>query len=150
MGLFDFLFGKKKMSLEEADKINDKFIAKNPTPVNDENALMRQAAKSMSSRNFGDAIDSYTKLAELYPAKKGLYESQIGAAFFFLGNYTKALEYYVSALKNGADKNMMDDNIWEASEELFNTNKDKKVLENYLEIFPDGRYKKQANTLLQN
>lgn len=150
MGLFDFLFGKKKLTLEEADKINDKYIAKNPTPANDENGLMRQAAKAMSSKNFGDAVDLYTKLAEQYPSNKGLYESQIGAAYFFLGNFVKAIEYYISALYNGADKRMMDDNIWEATEELFHQTKDKNLLDNYLQIFPTGNYRKQAEMLLLN
>jgi len=150
MGLFDFLFGKKKMTLETADKTNDKFIAKNPVPTNDENDLMRKAAKSMSSQNFAEAIELYTQLANRYPTNKGLYEGQIGAAYYFLGDYAKAIESYTSALHNGGDKNMMDDNIWEAAEAIYGQTKDKKAIEEYVVVFPNGNYKKKAEKLLQD
>jgi len=150
MGLFDFLFGKKKMTLETADKTNDKFIAKNPVPTNDENDLMRKAAKSMSSQNFAEAIELYTQLANRYPTNKGLYEGQIGAAYYFLGDYAKAIESYTSALHNGGDKNMMDDNIWEAAEAIYGQTKDKKAIEEYVIVFPNGNYKKKAEKLLQD
>jgi tetratricopeptide (TPR) repeat protein len=149
MGLFDFLFGKKKMTLETADKINDKYTAQNPVAVDSENELMRKAAKSMSSGNFTEAIDLYTELAGKYPQKKGLYEGQVGAAYYFLGDYAKAIESYTSALNNGGDKSMMDDNIWEATEAIYGQTKDKKAVEEYVALFPNGSYKKKAEKLLQ-
>ena len=149
MGLFDFLFGKKKMTLETADKINDKFIAQNPVPADSENDLMRKAAKSMSSKNFTEAVDLYMELANKYPQNKGLYEGEVGAAYYFLGDYAKAIESYTSALNNGGDKSMMDDNIWEATEAIYGQTKDKKVVEEYVALFPSGNYKKKADKLLQ-
>jgi hypothetical protein len=45
MGLFDSLFGKKKMTLEDADKKNDEFIGKNPVAKNDEDEMMRKICR---------------------------------------------------------------------------------------------------------
>lgn len=157
MGLFEALFGKKKLTLEGADKKNDDFIAKNPLPQNNENEMMRNAAKLMSSKNFTESIILYEKLAEEYPKNKGLYESQIGAAYYFLGDYTKAVEYYISALNNGGNKSMMDDNIWEAAEaaskldvliEDGSINSPNYLIKKYVELFPDGEYIKKAKSIL--
>ncbi|MDD3877084.1 MAG: hypothetical protein PHT69_10710 [Bacteroidales bacterium] len=147
MGLFDFLFKKKSLTLEEADKLNDTFIAKNPIPKDDENSMMRQAAKLMSGQQFEDSIELYTKLAENYPANRGLYQSQIGAAYYFLADYNKAISFYTAALNNGADKGMMDDNIWEATEALFKQTGEKAHLDNYKLLFPEGNYVKKAEKL---
>jgi tetratricopeptide (TPR) repeat protein len=157
MGLFDTLFGKKKITLDDADKINDEFIKNSPVAINDENEMMRNASKLMSSKKHSESIDLYTKLSESYPKNKGLYESQIGANYYFLGDYEKAIEYYVSAMNNGSNKNMMDDNIWEAAEafsklqtpakdgSIINT---KSLIEKYIEIFPNGSYVKKAKNIL--
>lgn len=157
MGLFDALFGKKKMSLKNADQKNDEFIAKNPVPENDENELMRKASKLMTSEKYTESLELYKKLAEEYPANKGLYESQVGAAYFFLGEYENAVEHYVVSLNNGGDRDMMDDNIWEAAEAYSDLNiltEDGSVvspnglIEKYLELFPEGSYAKKARKIL--
>eukprot|EP01041_Mallomonas_annulata_P032156 gene32156-54589_t len=148
MGFFDSLFGKKKTTLADADKKNDTYIAANPTPANDENGMMRQAAKLMSSQKFAESIELYTKLANDYPAKRGLYESQVGVGHFFLGDYEKAFETYVTAWKNGADAGMMDDNIWEAAEALYKKNGNKSWVEQYLQHFPKANHKKAAEKIL--
>lgn len=148
MGLFDFLFGKKKTTLADADKANDHFIAKNPVAQDDESALMREASKLMTGSRFAEAVEAYAALAEKYPAKKGLYESQVGAGYYFLGEYAKAIDAYTSALHNGGDKNMMDDNIWEAAEALYGQTKDTAPVRAYLELFAGGNHKKKAEKLL--
>lgn len=148
MGFFDALFGKKKTTLEQADKKNDAYIAGNPTPTNDENGMMRQAAKLMSSQKFAESMELYTKLASEYPAKRGLYESQVGVGHYFLGEYEKAFETYVKAMENGADAGMMDDNIWEAAEVLYKKDGSKTWVEKYLQLFPKANHKKAAEKLL--
>jgi len=157
MGLFDALFGKKKNTLEDMDKKNDDFISKNPMAKNDEDEQRRNAAKLMTSKKFKESLDLYKKLSENYPKDKGLYESQIGAAYYFLGDYEKAIEYYVSSMNNGGNKSMMDDNIWEAAEAFSKLEilmedgsiKDSKYLvEKYIEIFPTGSYVKNAKNIL--
>lgn len=148
MGFFDFLFGKKKPTLEDANKINQEFIAKNPTPINDENGFMRQASGFLTSGQFPKAIVAYTELAQNYPTNKGLYLSQVGVAHHYSGEYQKAIDFYIQALEAGEDANMMDDNTWEACEELYKETKDKTCINTYLQHFPEGSYVKQARKLL--
>jgi tetratricopeptide (TPR) repeat protein len=149
MGLLNFLFGKKSkpMTFEEADRINNRHIATTKAKDEEDN-LMRQAAKAMSSKNFDNAIEQYTYLANLYDTKRGLYESQVGAAYYFKEEYGKALEWYIAALQHGADKSMMDDNIWEAVEALYDDTSNKDYLLSYQELFPNGQYHKKATALL--
>jgi predicted GNAT family acetyltransferase len=40
----------------------------------------------------------------------------MGAAYFFLGEYEKAITCYTQAIKHGVDEAMMQDNIDEARE----------------------------------
>jgi tetratricopeptide (TPR) repeat protein len=156
MGLFNALFGNKK-SLKEADKLNDDHLAKNPVAKNDENEMMRNASKLMTSKKFQESLDLYKKLSENYPDNRGLYESQVGAAYYFLGEYEKAVEYYISAMNNGGNKSMMDDNIWEAAEAFSKLDillengsiiNPKNLIEKYLELFPNGSYAKKAKQVL--
>jgi tetratricopeptide (TPR) repeat protein len=157
MGFFDFIFGKKKLTLEEADKKNDAFFAKNPVAKNEENELMRNAAKLMSSKQFNECIAAYTHLAQSYPSNQGLYEGQIGAAYYFLDDYDKAVEYYELGLQHGANASMMDDNIWEAAEEFAKVDvlledgrviKPKHLVERYIALFPKGNHIKKAQKAL--
>ena len=148
MGLFDFLFRKNKMTLGQANKVNQEFISMNPEPKNDEDSLMRQASSAMTGKDFEKSIILYQKLVNDYPDNKGLYLSQIGAAYFFLNEFNLAIEYYVKARDNGADNNMMDDNIWEACEAIYKNDNDKTVIEMYLEYYPNGSYVKKAQKMM--
>lgn len=149
MGFFDFIFGKKGSSslLEEMDRENERFISKNPA-VSEEDAMMRNAASLMTSGRFKESLDAYLLIAEKFPEKKGLYQSQVGANYYFLGEFEKAIEYYVEARGNGMDASMIDDNIWEALEALYGRTKDKKYLRRYLELCPNGAYTKKVNKLI--
>lgn len=150
MGLFDFIFGKKKITLDEANKVNEDFIRKNPTPKDEENALVRKASSLLTSRNFEASIEVYQQLAEKFPENKGLYLSQIGANYFFMQSYEKALQIYIEALQAGAHKDMMDDNIWEVCEVLYKQSQDKGRLTQYLSLFPAGSHSKKAQSLLNS
>jgi|GEM_PF-1767485 len=149
MGLFSF-FKKKKPSitLEEGNAINQEYAAANPVPPDQENALLRQASSLMTSRKFQESIQVYHQMADQFPEKRGLYLSQIGANYYFMGEFQMAMDYYVKGLEAGADKRMMDDNIWEAVEELAKGDHGKAAAEQYLQLFPDGSYKKKAEKLL--
>lgn len=148
MGLFDSLFGKKKITLEEANEENKEFISKNTEPKNDEDSLMRQASSALTNGEFEKSIELYKNLASDYPEKKGVYLSQVGVAFYFLNDFNKAIEYYLNAKENGADSDMMDDNTWEACEAIYKNESDKTALEKYLNYFPNGSYAKKAKKIL--
>ena len=146
MGFFD-IFKSSKKTLEQADAINDKVIAESE-PSNDEDGLMRQASKAITSSNFEEGKKLYLQLAESYPANKGMYLSQVGVAEHFLGKYSNAVDYYLQAKEAGENESMMDDNVWEACEELFDANGDKAIIQTYLDHFPEGDYVKKANKKL--
>lgn len=149
MGFFDFLFGKKKkMTLDEANEVNKDFVKKNPEAKDNENALMRQASSFLTSGRFEEAAKGYTELANAYPEKKGLYLSQVGAAYYFLKQYDKAIANYVESRNNGMDEDMIDDNIWEACEAIHERDGSTDTFNTYLKHCPNGSYAKKAKKFL--
>lgn len=147
MGLFDFLRGKKKMGLADADRKNQAHIAANPEPKNTEDALMRKASSLMTSGQFIESAAVYDQLASEYPERKGLYQSQVGVSYFFRQDYIQAFTWYEIALENGADRSMMDDNMFEAAEIQFKNAGDGSLLEKYMGHFPGGQHIKKARKL---
>ncbi|MFN8285411.1 MAG: hypothetical protein U0V74_01590 [Chitinophagales bacterium] len=163
MGFFDFLKSKKKednvssfgkidsnnkgLSFEEAKQAREAFLTMLDTSE-PKSKLVNAASGMLLNKNFDGAIEAYQKIAEKYPEAAADCESQIGAAWYFKGDYKKAIEGYVAALNKGADKGMMDDNIWEAAEALYKADGNKEHLQNYLSIFPEGQYAKQARKAL--
>lgn len=150
MGFFDSLFGKKKMTLDEANQVNQSYTQQNPVPASNQNAMVRNATSLMSSRKFQQSAEIYQQLVDQYPENKGTYLSQIGACQYFLGDYDKAIEYYVAALDNGADRGMMDDNVFEACEAIFKGTQLPADIERYLELFPAGNHLRAAKKLVGN
>ncbi|MCI5057949.1 MAG: hypothetical protein MRY83_17680 [Flavobacteriales bacterium] len=149
MGFFAKIFGKKdSMTLEEANDINQQYIEDNPTPTDDENGLLRRASSALTSGSFKEAVQIYEEMAEKFPESKGMYLSQVGAAYYFLNEFDKAIEYYISARDHGADASMMDDNIWEACEAIYKNTNEINSIQRYLELCPNGSYTKKANKLI--
>lgn len=165
MGLFDFLFGKtdeqdkttaygrinkedtnEGMDFTQAQKMREAFLS--VMSQDDEDRAFNAASGLMLKGAFQQTIEAYQHLAEKYPTRLGDCESQIGAAYHFQKQYDRAIEYYLSAEKNGADSSMMDDNIWEACLAAFKKNTDKTYIHKYLELRPNGSYIKKANKLL--
>jgi tetratricopeptide (TPR) repeat protein len=163
MGLLDFLFGKKNdkqhvyarlddenfqqgLNVEKAQKMRDAFLA--IMIQDDEDKSFNAASGLMLKGAFNETIEAYQDLAQKYPHRKGDCESQVGAAYHFLKNYDKAIECYVSAERNGADANMMDDNIWEACLAAYQITEEKNYIRQYLEIRPNGNYVKKAKKFL--
>ncbi|MEM9982459.1 MAG: hypothetical protein AAF734_08185 [Bacteroidota bacterium] len=151
MGLFDFLFGKKKnktTTLEGAKKENEAYIKENPTPIDDEDGMMRKAASLLSSGEFKASMELYQQMAEKFPDKKGLYLSQVGANQYFLGQYEEAIDTYLQAKEAGFEESMIDDNVFEACEALYKQRNEKMFLEKYVSLFPNGNHLKKAHKLL--
>lgn len=164
MGFFDFLKpkkkeetdqnamgfiskdGKKGMSFEEAQDMREHFLS--VMSQDDRNKEFNAAAGLMLKKAFDTGIEAYELLAKKYPDSLGLCESQIGAAYFFKEEYEKAIEYYIAAMNHGENKDMMDDNIWEAYEVLFQNTKDKEYLAKYLGLFPQGSYAAKAKKMM--
>ena len=149
MGLFDmFKKTEKKSTLEEADRINKEYLAENPVPHNDENALMRRASSLITAQKFQEGLELYKQLANDYPKNRGLYLSQVGVGYHFLHEFDKAIDYYVQSRDTGYEPSMNDDNIWDACELEYSLTKDKSSLQKYLGLCPDGNHAKEAQKLL--
>ena len=148
MKLFDFLFGKEKLNLEEGDKIHDEFYSKMSVLLSEESELTKKAIKLLTSGKHAESIELYKKLIEHYPAQISTYESQIGANYYFLGEFEKAIKYYTSSMNNGFSTSMSDDNIWEAYLALFEKTKDKNYIVRYFQQFPQGNFSKEATKIL--
>jgi hypothetical protein len=83
--------------------------------ITDEAATaINAAARLLVGKKFRDAIIAYTDIGRRYPERRGVCESQIGAAHYFLGEFQDAVAHYMAAKQLGADSAMMDENINEA------------------------------------
>lgn len=158
MGLFDSFFGKKKdnvlvhtnnLSMQEMEQIQNSLEDK--MAPEDYNNTFNQACRLVPKGKYAEALAMFeqVKANTADPEQKGTCDNQIGVCHFFLGDYEKAIESYASSFKNGFDKGMADDNIWEACEKLMEKEKDKaKWARHYLGILPQGNYSSKAQKLL--
>jgi tetratricopeptide (TPR) repeat protein len=168
MGIFDFFrtkketdestsfFGFASKEAEEGKGLDQAQIQKFQTEflsildTNDEQKAVNFAANLMGKGAFQPCIEAYQKLCEKYPHRKGTFEGQIGAAYFFLGDYEQAIQYYLQARANDASNaDMMDDNIWEACETIYNEQGKREAVEQYKLYCPNGKYLKKADAILK-
>lgn len=147
MGFLGSLFKKTstEADLDAAKQERAKFLAHTTTDKESDEA--NAASALMLDRKFVECIAAYEAFAQKYPHRRGDADSQIGAAHYFLGDFHKAIEFYVSARTHGADESMMDDNIWEACEALIEKG-DRAGAQRYLDLCPGGSYVKKAKKAL--
>ena len=158
MGLFDSFFGKKKdnlithtnnLSMEEMEKIQDSLSDK--MAPEDYNNTFNQACRLVPKGKYADALMMFEQVKSKAPDQntKATCDNQIGVCYFFLGDFEKAIEYYRSSFQNGFNKDMADDNIWEACEKLMKKDNDNvKWARHYISILPNGNYLKNAQKFL--
>ncbi|MCC5944593.1 MAG: hypothetical protein JJT94_06630 [Bernardetiaceae bacterium] len=118
--------------------------------TSDEDRAFNFAAQLMAKGAYQNCIQAYQQLCERYPDQRGTCEGQIGAAYFFLGEYEQAIHYYLEAREHDASNaDMMDDNIWEACETIYNEHGNRRAIEQYAVYCPDGKYLKKAAAILR-
>ena len=105
----------------------------------------------MGGQKYDEMIAFNQQIIDKYPNTNAVGNGHnfIGVAYFFKKDYQKAMDHYYLAAENGMDSGMMDDNIWEATELLYQQSGDPTYLENYKEKSPNGAYIKKANKLLK-
>ena len=136
----------KGISRNTAGRMQDQYLER--LAMDDLDTAINLAARQLLDGDYEKSIQSYVNIKSIWPEQTGMANSQIGAAYFFLGKYDQAIEYYVSARELGADASMMDDNIWEACETLFKMTGLKDHIHTYLELCPNGQYVKDARRAL--
>lgn len=113
--------GPKGLSLEEAARRQAELL---PHLETDEvGAKINAAAQLLTAQRFDDCISAYQAIAVQHPDRAGDCLGQIGACYFFKGEFSNAIQSYVLAKKKGAHPGMMDDNIQEAQEALAEANR---------------------------
>ena len=147
MGFLGSLFGKttREADLDAAKVEREKFLANATT--DDVSDALNAASGLLLDQKYAESIAAYRAIIEKYPDERGTAESQVGAAQYFLGQFSEAIDSYVAARSHGADESMMDDNIWEACEALVKKG-EKAAAQRYLELCPTGSYLKKAQKAL--
>ena len=79
---------------------------------------MEAAALLMKNQRFGACIEAYQLVSEEHPEEAGTCHGQMGAAYYFLGQYKPAIIHYKRALLLGEDAPMMRENIEEARDAM--------------------------------
>ncbi|WP_431123594.1 hypothetical protein [Flagellimonas flava] len=145
---FSNLFkGKQSVSLKEAYQKSGEYLSRTRA-TDEEETLEWQASNALTSGEFEEAVQRYLELAIKYPWNKGIYLSQVGAGYYFLTEFDKAIAYYLEAKQVGMDAALIDDNVWETCETQFNNTYNKTDIKKYLEYFPEGNHVDKAQKLL--
>ncbi len=145
--LYTYVNEEKGFSKEEAQKIQEDFIK--GLNQDDESLAINSAAQLLMNGLYHESIEAHQKIMQKYSHTKSDCNNSIGAAYFFLGEFTKAIIHYKIALENGADEGMVEDNIWEAAEANYEKKGEQILVNEYINLYPNGNYKKKASKLLK-
>lgn len=77
---------------------------------------MAAAVKLLTAKKYRECIEAYRRIGADHPDRWGDCLANMGAAYFFLGDFEKAISCYTQAMTHGVDEEMMRDNIDEARE----------------------------------
>ena len=77
---------------------------------------MAAATKLLTGKRYKECIEAYRRVGADVPERWGDCLANMGAAYFFLSDFEKAIACYTQAIKHGVDEEMMKDNIAEAKE----------------------------------
>jgi len=116
--LLSHLHSDPNMSEEEARALQDAFREEHGLSGGEVSDKINAAARLLMTGDHEGAIVAYTLVMKEHPEEQDTCEGQIGASYYFLGKYEKALEFYRAAKEHGANADKMDDNIKEAEEAI--------------------------------
>ncbi len=94
------------------------------------------------------SIEMYNALIKKYPEERDRYENGIGTAYMKLGQFDKAIEYYLASLDHGMHPAITDKNIWDVCQKQHKESGEDVHIESYLSYFPEGKYTIQAKVIL--
>ena len=132
------------LSPQEAQALQDSFLEV-MEEGGDYAQMMNTAARLSNQGQYEASNELLAKIIEQYPAEQASSLNLIGANWFFLEDYEKAIDYYVKALEAGESKEMIDFNVWEACRELYKgaeTPEEALRWKNYYQrLFPEGKHR---------
>lgn len=108
------------------------------------------ADKLLREGPFEASIQMYYALIQKYPEERDRYENGIGSAYLKLGDFYKAIEYYVTARSHGMHPDITDKHIWDACLKQYKLTGDIFYIEKYFDHTDNGKYTIQANDLLRD
>ncbi|MDH5655084.1 MAG: hypothetical protein OEZ34_04215 [Spirochaetia bacterium] len=144
-----------QISNEPGKGINSKAVKKMQDQLlagmhqNDMQKQFNAASQMLIQGDYEAAIKANQMLSEKYPEEKAECENSIGACWFFLNEFEKAISHYLISKEAGMDADMIEDNIWESAEAHYSKTANTNLLKKYLELYPDGSYRKDAEGLLK-
>ena len=104
--------------------------------------MLNIAAQLSSSGRYEESNMALEKILARYPEDAATCLNMMGANFFFLQDYPKAIDFYLKALKQGESKEMIEFNVWEACVELMKQATDETQRNHwrtlYRQHFPQG------------
>lgn len=107
------------------------------------------ADKLLREGPYEMAVKMYQALIQKYPEERDRYENGIGSAQLKLGQFEKAIDYYLMARDHGMHPEISDKHIWDACQKHFQSTSDSLLLERYVLYCPEGKYRYKAAELLK-
>lgn len=107
------------------------------------------ADKLLREGPFEASIEIYQALIQKYPEERDRYENGIGSAYLKLGDFYKAIEYYITARNHGMHPDITDKNIWDACLKHHKLTDDILFIEKYFDHTENGKYSPMANEILR-
>ncbi|MEO1654834.1 MAG: tetratricopeptide repeat protein [Bacteroidota bacterium] len=131
------------LSPEEAQLLQNDFLKYFKAGEGDRHAQLNLAAQLMTGGRYQESLVCLDKLIEAYPKEAGSYLNLKGANYFYLGEFEKAIEFYLQALEAGEDAGMIDYNVWESCVELIKQFPEQKNKweDTYYRSFPQGKHR---------
>ncbi|MCZ2393787.1 MAG: suppressor of fused domain protein [Chitinophagales bacterium] len=107
------------------------------------------ADKLLREGPFEASIEIYQALIQKYPEERDRYENGIGSAYLKLGDFYKAIEYYITARNHGMHPDITDKNIWDACLKHHKLTDDILFIEKYFDHTENGKYSSTAKEILR-
>ena len=135
-------------SFEKAKEVRDEYVKK--ITLSEDEQAYDNAMSYIYTQDFGKCISALEKVILKYPDWTSAALNSIGACYFYMKKYELALEYYQKSLASSGkyEKEMVDNNIWEVCEKLYQIKGDHQYIQKYLDHFPEGKEKSAALKIL--
>lgn len=104
------------LTMEQARELQVQIQAVAGTGADAAAKKLAAATAMLTGRRYAECIESLRRIGADHPDRWADCLAGMGAAYFFLGEFDKAIACYSQAIKHGADEEMMRDNIAEARE----------------------------------